>query len=193
MFLFKKKYYLIIENTKDINLKNIKKRNKFVIIYRNNKNLDDLENLFKFRKLCKLKSIEFFVANNVRLAVKLNSDGIYLSSYNKSLKLLSLKKRNFKIIGSAHSNKEIFMKTQQGCEIIVFSKLFQVDYDKKAPFLGIVKFNNLLKINKGLIPLGGIKSSNLNSLQIVKSESFVLKSEIKKKPANIINRLFWII
>ena len=85
------------------------------------------------------------------------------------------------------------MKTQQGCEIIVFSKLFQVNYDKKAPFLGIVKFNNLLKINKGLIPLGGIKSSNLNSLQIVKSESFVLKSEIKKKPANIINRLFWII
>ena len=193
MFLFKKRYYLIIENTKDINLKNIKKRNKFVIIYRNNKNLDDLENLFKFRKLCKLKSIEFFVANNARLAVKLNSDGIYLSSYNKSLKLLSLKKRNFKIIGSAHSNKEIFMKTQQGCEIIVFSKLFQVNYDKKAPFLGIVKFNNLLNINKGLIPLGGIKSSNLNSLQIVKSESFVLKSEIKKKPANIINRLFWII
>ena len=190
MFILKKKYYLIIESIKDINLKNIKKRNKFVIIYRNNKNLGDLENLFKFRKLCKLKSIEFFVANNVRLAVKLNSDGIYISSYNKSLKLLLLKKRNFKIIGSAHSNKEIFMKTQQGCEMIVFSKLFQVDYDKKAPFLGIIKFNNLLKINKGLIPLGGIKSSNLNSLQIVKSESFVLKSEIKKKPANIINRLF---
>ena len=106
MFVFKKKYYLIIENIKDINLKNIKKRNKFVIIYRNNKNRDDLENLYKFRKFCKLKSIEFFVANNFHLAIKLGSDGIYLSSYNKSLKPLLLKKRNYKIIGSAHTNKE---------------------------------------------------------------------------------------
>ena len=190
MFILKKKYYLIIESIKDINLKNIKKRNKFVIIYRNNKNLDDLENLFNFRKFCKLKSIEFFVANNYHLAVKLGSDGIYLSSYNKSLKPLLLKKRNYKIIGSAHTNKEIFMKTQQGCEMIIFSKLFQVDYDNKAPFLGVIRFNNFLKINKRLIPLGGIKSSNLNSLQIINSDGFVLKSEIKKKPANIINRLF---
>ena len=172
MFILKKKYYLIIESIKDINLKNIKKRNKFVIIYRNNKNLGDLENLFKFRKLCKLKSIEFFVANNVRLAVKLNSDGIYISSYNKSLKLLLLKKRNFKIIGSAHSNKEIFTKTKQGCDTIIFSKLFQVDYDKKASFLGLIKFNNFLRNNKKLIPLGGINSSNLNKLRIIMSEGF---------------------
>ena len=189
MFILKKKYYLIIENIKDINLKNIKKRNKFVIIYRNNKNIDKEENLLKFRRICKLKSIKFFVANNIHLAVKLSSDGIYLSSYNKSLKPLSKKKSNFKIIGSAHSNKEIFTKTQQGCEIIIFSKLFQVDYDKKASFLGVIKFNNFLKINKKLIPLGGIKSSNLNNLRIVMSEGFALKSEIKKKPA-ISNRLF---
>ena len=189
MFILKKKYYLIIENIKDINLKNIKKRNKFIIIYRNNKNLDNLTNLLEFRRTCKLKSIEFFVANNINLAVKLRSDGIYLSSYNKSLKLLSQKRRNFKIIGSAHSNKEIFRKMNQGCEMIIFSKLFQVDYDKKASFLGIIKFNNFLKINKRLIPLGGIKLSNLNSLQIIDSEGFALKSEIKKKPA-ITNRLF---
>ena len=35
MFILKKKYFLIIESIKDINLKNIKKRNKFIIIYRN--------------------------------------------------------------------------------------------------------------------------------------------------------------
>ena len=189
MFILKKKYYLIIESIKDIDLKNIKIRHKFTIIYRNNKNLNDLKSLLKFRRMCKLKSIEFIVVNDVNLAVKLCSDGIYISSYNKSLKLLSQKKRNFKIIGSAHSNKEIFMKIRQGCEMIIFSKLFQVDYDKKASFLGVVKFNNFLKINKKLIPLGGIKSSNLNSLRIINSEGFALKSEIKKKPA-ITNRLF---
>ena len=34
MFAFKKKYYLIIESIKDIDLRKIKKRGKFVIIYR---------------------------------------------------------------------------------------------------------------------------------------------------------------
>ena len=37
MLLFKKKYFFIIESIKDINLRNIKKRNKFAIIYRNSK------------------------------------------------------------------------------------------------------------------------------------------------------------
>ena len=37
MFILKNKYFLIIESIKDIDLKNIKKRNKFFIIYRNNK------------------------------------------------------------------------------------------------------------------------------------------------------------
>ena len=189
MFILKKKYFLIIESIKDLDLKNIKKHNKFNIIYRNKKKGENIADLIIFRKSCKLKSIEFYVANNINLAVKLSSDGIYLSSHNKSLKSLSRKKRNFKIIGSAHSNKEIFMKTQQGCEKIIFSKLFQVDYDKKASFLGLIKFNNFLRNNKKLIPLGGINSSNLNKLRIIMSEGFALKSEIKKKPT-ISGRLF---
>ena len=96
MPILKKKYYLIIENIKDIDLKNIKKRNKFVIIYRNNKNLDEINNLLKFRKICRLKSVEFYIANNINLAIKLRSDGIYLSSHNKSFRSLLLKKSNFK-------------------------------------------------------------------------------------------------
>ena len=83
MFILKKKYYLIIENIKNIDLKNIKKRNKFIIIYRGQNNSEKAEDLFEFRKICKLRSIDFFVANNLNLARKLCSDGIYLSSYNK--------------------------------------------------------------------------------------------------------------
>ena len=83
MFILKKKYFLLIENIKDIDLENIKIRNKFSIIYRNNKNNENITNLLKFRKICKLKSIKFYIANNISLAIKLNSDGIYLSAYNK--------------------------------------------------------------------------------------------------------------
>ena len=108
----------------------------------------------------------------------------------RSLKILSLKKSNFTIIGSAHNLQEIAFKKKQGCKTILFSKLFLVNYDKKASYLGIIKFNNYLKINKNLIPLGGISINNLNYLNNVNSEGFALLSEIKKKPAKIISRLF---
>ena len=190
MFIIKNKYFLIIKSIKDLDLKNLKRRNKYSIIYRNKKIIDKIPNLLKFRKDCKLKSIKFYVANNAKLATVLNSDGIYLSAFNKSLKNLSLKKTNFHIIGSAHNFKEINLKIKQGCEIILFSKLFLVNYDKKSPYLGVIKFNNYLKLNKNLIPLGGINTKNLNSLNCIHSEGFALLSEVKKKPAKIFNRLF---
>ena len=190
MFIRKNKYFLIIESIKDIDFKNIKKRNKFSIIYRNKNNLENISNLLNFRRFCKLKSIKFYVANNVKLAILLNSDGIYISAFNKSLRPLLLKKLNFRLIGSAHNFKEIAFKKKQGCKTILFSKLFSVSYDKMAPYLGVVKFNNYLKINKNLIPLGGISINNLNNLNNINCKGLALLSEIKKKPANIINRLF---
>ena len=41
-----------------------------------------------------------------------------------------------------------------------------------------------------LIKQSNFLSKNLNSLNLVNSAGFALMSEIKKKPANIINRLF---
>ena len=190
MFVLKKKYFLIIENIKDIELKNIKIRDKFFIIYRNSKKIDKLDDLLRFRQKCKIKAIKFYIANNIKLAISLNSDGIYLSSFNKDFKCLNRKKTNFGIIGSAHNFKEISIKLKQGCSFILLSKLFIVNYDKKAPYLGILKFNNLSKISKQLVPLGGIKDHNLNQLKNVFSDGFAILSEIKKKPAKIFSRLF---
>ena len=64
MFTKKNNYFLFIENIKDIDLKNIKIRNKFSIIYRNNKKIDHFGNLLEFRRKCKLKAIKFYIANN---------------------------------------------------------------------------------------------------------------------------------
>ena len=191
MFAFKKKYFLIIENTNDINIRNIKKNNKFVVIYRNNGKEEDINNLINFRKECKLKYIKFYVANNTRLSTLLHSDGIYLSSYNKSFKQLYIKKNNYKIIGSAHNFKELFFKIKQGCELVVLSKLFIVNYDIKSPYMEVIKFNKFtINFKTEIIPLGGINYQNLNKLKTVNCKSFALLSEIKKKPVKIINRLF---
>ena len=66
-----------------------------------------------------MKSIEFYVANNLNLAIYLRSDGV-IYHHIMSLRPLSLKKLNFKILGSAHNHKEIYMKVKQGCKIILF-------------------------------------------------------------------------
>ena len=190
MFAFKKNYFLIIESIKDINLRKIKINNKFCIIYRNPKKKENIDNLIKFRKTCKLKQIKFYVANDFKFATLIKSDGIYLSSFNKTFNNLGLKRYNFNIIGSAHNVREIELKKRQRCRFILFSKLFKVDYDKKATVLGVVKFNKYLNyISNKLVPLGGIKIDNLNHLKNINCSAFALMSELKKKPA-ITSRLF---
>ena len=74
--------------------------------------------------------------------------------------------------------------------MILFSRLFKVDYDKNSSYLGVIKFNNFTRISNKLIPLGGINNYNLNRLNNVSSNGFALLSEVKKKPAKIFSRLF---
>ena len=191
MVILKNKYFLIIENIKDISLENIKKRFKFNIIYRNNKKLEDLHKLRIFRKECKSKDIKFFVANDYNLSSKLKADGIYLSAFNKDLKYLNYMKSNFVIIGGAHNIKEINLKIKQGCKYILLSRLFQVSYKPEMNYLGINKFNFYASnIFKKIVALGGINTSNINKMKIVNCDSFALMTEIKKKPAKIFSRLF---
>ena len=190
MFTFKKKYYLFIENTRDIDLSNIKLSNKFIIIYRNKNKIENFDKLLKFRRNCKSKRIDFFIDNNIKLLTDLHADGLYISAYNKDLNLTKFRKKKFKIIGSAHNIKEINIKNLQGCTNIVFSRLFETSYTFKRGFLGIIRFNLLTKArNENFLPLGGIKLSNLNKLKIINCRSFALLSEVKKKPA-VISRLF---
>ena len=191
MISFKNKYFLIIESIKDIDLSNIKISNKFIIIYRNKKIIDDIDKLLQFRRYCKTKRIQFFIANNFKLMVKVNADGLYISAQNKCLNLIKFRMSNYKIIGSAHNIKEINTKILQGCKLFIFSRLFKTAYKNKKDFMGIVRFNLFNKSSKvNLIPLGGIRLSNLNKLKTVNSNGFAISYEIKKKPAKIFNRLF---
>ena len=191
MLTIKNKYFLIIENIKDIDLRNIKLINRYIIIYRNSGKIENIDKLVRFRRYCKSKKIDFYVSNDEKLASKLRADGLYISAHNINLRLTKLKKSNYKIIGSAHNVKELNIKILQGCSSIIFSRLFEVSHPFKKNFLGIIKFN-LFKLSRkeNLVPLGGINLSNLNKLKMVKSNSFALLSEVKKKPAKLFNRLF---
>ena len=120
----KTKYYFI--NKFDTN--NIDRQDKqTIIIYRNylTKKVNKLL-ILKFKKYCKKKDKKFFLANNIKLAIKLNLDGVYIPSFNKSLSHLSYSyKKKFKIVGSAHNLKEIKIKELQNVKKIFLSSLFK--------------------------------------------------------------------
>ena len=190
MFALKKKYFLIIESIKDINLSVKNKSNKINIIYRCKKKIENIHELNQFRRICKQKHVSFFVSNDLKLASILKADGIYISAFNKDLSLNRLKNSKFEIIGSAHNLKEINTKIMQGCKNILFSRIFKTSYFDKPSYFGIVKYNLFtLKFKNKIVPLGGIRLENLNKLKIIKCDAFAILSEVKKKPA-IISRLF---
>ena len=116
MFIFKK-ILLILENTREFNLDLIKIKNKFNIILRNQKNKEKIKDLINFRNNCK-KRYQFYIANNTNLLTKIKVDGLYISAYNKDLSLNGYFKKGFKLIGSAHNQKEINIKTKQNCKTL---------------------------------------------------------------------------
>ena len=78
----------------------------------------------------------------------------------------------------------------QGCDDILFSRIFKTSYVDKPDYFGLIKYNLLtLKFKNKIVPLGGIRLENLNKLKITKCDAFAILSEVKKKPA-IISRLF---
>ena len=191
MFIFKKKYYLFLENTRSFNLDLVKTRYKLVIIYRNEDSKESIAQIKNYAKLCRRKGIKFFIANNTLMLTEVKADGLYISAHNKDLSLLRYKHFSYEIIGSAHNHKEIVIKLKQGCQKILVSRLFQTSYVSKKGFLGITKFNTIAKSTPvEIIPLGGININNLSKLKMVKSNSIAFLSAIKKKPAKFINRLF---
>ena len=184
MVIIKKNYYLYIENIKKLDIDSLKNNKKINIILRNIKN-NEIDEIIKFRKKCKNKQIKFFIANNLNVFNASNADGLYISSYNKKKYFANINK-----IGSAHNIKEINEKIQQGCNEIIFSRLFKTNYINKKGFLGVVKFNLLKRtFNKNIYPLGGINNQNLLKLNMINSKGFAILSAAKKKPA-ITSRLF---
>jgi len=162
------KYYFINK----FDTKIIDKQDKHTtIIYRNYSNKKpNQELILKIKRYCKKKSVQFYLSNNVKLALKLNLDGAYIPSYNKCLNHLAYSyKKKFKIIGSAHNLKEIRLKESQNVQKIFLSSLFK----KNKNFLGLNKFKLLSKLtNKHVVVLGGITKKNKRKLSLLNQNDF---------------------
>ncbi len=162
------KYYFI--NKFETN--NIDKQDKHtVIIYRNySSKIMKEELILKIRNYCKKKGIKFYLSNNIKLAIKLNLDGVYIPSFNKSTKHLAHSfKKDFNIVGSAHNLREIRIKENQNVKKIFLSSLFK----KNKNYLGINRFKLLAKLTKKkIVSLGGISKNNKKKLSLLNQSDF---------------------
>ena len=162
------KYYFI--NKFETN--NIDKQDKHtVIIYRNySSKIVNEEIILKIRNYCKKKRVKFYISNNIKLAIKLNLDGAYIPSFNKSKKHLAYSyKKDFNIVGSAHNLKEIRIKENQNVKKIFLSSFFK----KNNNYLGINRFKILAKLTKkNIVSLGGISRHNTKKLSLINQSDF---------------------
>ena len=152
------------------------------VIYRNYNDPKRETELIKIAKACKKKRYQLFVSNNIKLALKVRADGIYIPSFNRTKKFFNLEKKNLTILGSAHNQKEIREKISQKCRAIFLSPIFYVE--KSINFLSVYKFNYLSRLNKvSILALGGITEHNVRKLRLLHIIGFGGISMFKKKPA----------
>ena len=170
------KYYFI----KKFDQSHIDKQDKqTIIIFRNYDQKIDKKLILTIKNYCKKKGNKFLISNNIKLAIKLNLDGVYIPSFNKDKKHLSYSlKKNFMILGSAHNISEIRLKELQRVNAIFLSSIFK----KNKNYLGINKFKSLsLLSNKPFIALGGISVNNLKKLALTNCHGFAGISFFEQK------------
>ena len=176
-------YYFIDEfNREEIQ----KLSRKIVLIYRNYNRNYNLKLIKKIKYFCLKRNRKFYISNDLKLALNLSLDGLYIPSFNKlcNYKNLSSKKK-FEIIGSAHNSIQIKNKEKQGCTSIFIAPIFKTK--KNDYFLDTARFNLLAKnTKKKIIALGGINYLNYKRLKLTKVDGFASISWIKKnRPKNI--------
>ena len=174
--------YYFIDKLDFKELSEIKK--KINIIFRDYNRKIEKNEILKTKYFCEKKGFDLYLANNIRLALKLNLKGVYLPAFNRNLNYKNINcSKNFKIIGSAHNSIEVKIKEKQNCDKIFISPIFKTEKNKK--YLDTVKFNLIAnQTKKEIVSLGGISSKNLRKVKLTKSCGIASISWIKKNGLN---------
>ena len=163
------KQYYFIDKFDYSHLINLNKNISF--IWRNKDKEPSLKNLIELRNFCKKNQRKFYINNNIKLANKINADGLYISSSNRNLIIKSSNlKKNFEILGSAHNLKEIKIKELQGVNEVFLSPLFKEKYNKKLEMFRYLTLRKLTQMKD--IALGGIDKENFKKFNLIKPFGF---------------------
>jgi len=178
------RFFFFTDKLNDIIVRNINKFKNLSIVYKVENNNLNINEFLKIKKFCKQSKIKIYYPDNIKTAIKLGADGLFVSSTNNQI--YQPYKKSFKFIGSAHTQKEFYFKSKQKCNAIFLSPIFYNSKYSSNKILGLTKFNLIsLCWKSNLIALGGINENNFNKIKNTKScaigfVSWLQKSIIKK-------------
>jgi len=167
--------------------KNVLKFKKIAVVY-NETSVNDLKNFLIIKKFCKYNNLKLYILDNLRVAYQFNLDGIVLSHNNKRVIFLNKinYKKEFKIIGKVHNQREYYFKKRQNCKSIILSPIFSNKKYSDHQLLGVVRFNLISnywvenKFAMGGINLSNIKRINETRVQGIGFNNLINNPEIKK-------------
>ena len=170
--------YYFIDQINERTISTISKFKNISLIYLNqNDSFLNLQDLINIKKFCNKNRIKFYISDNIRLAIKVRANGIYLTKNYTKMSHNFTYKKGFAILGSVHNQLEYYKKITQGCEKIFLSPIF---YNKKYSInktLGIIKFRLISRDwKKQAIPLSGINQSNIKKVYLVNQKELAFKT-----------------
>ena len=177
------KYYIFVNELNETIKKNILKISNPNLILNfkifEESSLILAKNIIKF---CKNHNIPFYILDDIKIAKQLNANGIFISATNKKIGLSLFNSIKFKLIGSAHNQKEYFIKYQQRCGTIMLSPIFYNNKYSINKILNTIKFNLIAQnwdIN--LCALGGISDQNIKKINMTKAGAIGIKSFVSAR------------
>jgi len=185
---YSENFYFFTTHINEQMRKNVLKFQNIAVVY-NKTSIYDPKNFLIIKKFCKYNNIKLYILDNLKIAYQFNLDGIVLSHNNKRV-VFSNKiscKKEFKIIGKAHNQREYYFKKQQNCKNIILSPVFSNQKYNNNQLLGVVKFNLMSNYwNEGTFAMGGINLSNYRRINKTRAQGFGFNNLINnpkiKKP-----------
>jgi thiamine monophosphate synthase len=187
------KFFFFTDSINNEIIKKIIKFKNISIIYSTSNKNNNLNELNKIKSFCKKSNIKLYITNDLKLAINIKADGLYLNNNFKKKIIINYKKSTFKIITAVHSQREYWLKTVEIYDDLIISPIYYNNKYSINKILGPIKFNLLtLGWDKRKYALGGINLNNLKKIYLTKSYGVGFVSLIKnaqiKKPVCFNNR-----
>jgi len=124
-------------------------------LYRDKSNPNYDEQASHFIEVCnQFENIKSFIHQDIDLALKLQADGVHLTS-NQFDKIQKAKDTKLEVIISTHSHEEVLKAQEYGVDAVTYSPVFVSPNKGKAK--GIEDLKELLcKCDTNIFALGGI-------------------------------------
>ena len=68
---------------------NLRKFKNISIVYNTQENSLNINEFLKIKEFCKKEKIKIYILDNIKLAIKLGTDGIFITSQNKNISSFS--------------------------------------------------------------------------------------------------------